>query len=351
MQDISGANTVAGADPAAARVIGRTRARVSQLGFGSAPFGALDSGMHAAVAVRAFATARDAGLRYFDTAPLYGYGLAERRLGACVDTVDRRELTLSTKVGRLLRPGAIAASAGVQAGQHPFEYTYDYSYDGALRSLEFSLQRLGTNRVDIALIHDVNRRWQGERVEERYAEAMAGAYRALHELRAQGVIDAIGVGVNDWEILLRFAADGDFDCFMLAGRYTLLDHTAGARFLPECARRGISVLMAAPFNSGILATGPVPGATYFYQGADAEILARTRRIAGVCARHGVALPAAALQFPLGHPAVASVVTGMRSEDEVAQNVDHMRVPIAPDCWRELVHEGLLDGGLPLPGSA
>ncbi|MFI4903113.1 MAG: aldo/keto reductase, partial [Burkholderiales bacterium] len=128
------------------------------------------------------------------TAPLYGYGLAERRLGACVDTVDRRELTLSTKVGRLLRPGAIAASAGVHAGQHPFEYTYDYSYDGALRSLEFSLQRLGTNRVDIVLIHDVNRRWQGDRIEERYAEAMAGAYRALHDLRAQGVIDAIGVG-------------------------------------------------------------------------------------------------------------------------------------------------------------
>jgi D-threo-aldose 1-dehydrogenase len=285
------------------------------------------------------------------TAPLYGYGLAERRLGACVDTVDRRELTLSTKVGRLLRPGAIAASAGVHAGQHPFEYTYDYSYDGALRSLEFSLQRLGTNRVDIVLIHDVNRRWQGDRIEERYAEAMAGAYRALHDLRAQGVIDAIGVGVNDWEILLRFAADGDFDCFMLAGRYTLLDHTAGARFLPECARRGIAVLMAAPFNSGILATGPVPGATFFYQGADAEILARTRRISAVCARHGVALPAAALQFPLGHPAVASVVTGMRSEDEVTQNIGHMRAAIAPDCWRELVHEGLLDAGVPLPGPA
>jgi D-threo-aldose 1-dehydrogenase len=351
MHDRPDANVVAGADPAAPRAIGSTRASVSQLGFGSAPFGAVDAGMHAAAAARAFATARDAGLRYFDTAPLYGYGLAERRLGACVDTVDRRELTLSTKVGRLLRPGAIAASAGVQAGQHPFEYTYDYSYDGTLRSLEFSLQRLGTNRVDIVLIHDVNRRWQGDRVEERYAEAMAGAYRALHDLRAQGVIDAIGVGVNDWEILLRFAADGDFDCFMLAGRYTLLDHTAGARFLPECARRGISVLMAAPFNSGILATGPVAGATYFYQGADAEILARTRRIAAVCARHGVALPAAALQFPLGHPAVASVVTGMRSEDEVAQNVDHMRATIAPDCWRELVHEGLLDAGVPLPASA
>jgi aryl-alcohol dehydrogenase-like predicted oxidoreductase len=233
------------------------------------------------------------------TAPLYGYGLAERRLGACVDTVDRRELTLSTKVGRLLRPGAIAASAGVHAGQHPFEYTYDYSYDGALRSLEFSLQRLGTNRVDIVLIHDVNRRWQGDRIEERYAEAMAGAYRALHDLRAQGVIDAIGVGVNDWEILLRFAADGDFDCFMLAGRYTLLDHTAGARFLPECARRGIAVLMAAPFNSGILATGPVPGATFFYQGADAEILAHPAHLRGMraprrrAARRGFAVPAGA----------------------------------------------------------
>jgi D-threo-aldose 1-dehydrogenase len=334
-------------DPAAGRAIGRTGLVVSQLGFGTGPFGALDARTTVAGTLRAFAAACDAGLRYFDTAPFYGHGLAERRLGVAIDGIDRRTLTLSTKVGRILHPLGDGVSAGASAGAHPFEYAYDYGRDGVLRSLEASLQRLGTNRVDIALIHDVNRRWQGERVEERYREAMTGAYPALAELRAQGVVKAIGVGVNDWEILLRFAADGDFDCFMLAGRYTLLDHSAGMRFMPECTRRGIAVLMAAPFNSGILATGPVAGATYFYQDADADVVARTRRIVAICARHRVALPAAALQFPLANPAVASVVTGMRDADEVAQNLAHMRAPIPLDCWRELRHEGLLDAGVPI----
>jgi D-threo-aldose 1-dehydrogenase len=198
------------------------------------------------------------------------------------------------------------------------------------------------------LIHDVNRRWQGDLVEQRYREAMEGAHRALCELRAAGTIKAIGVGVNDWEILLRFAGDGDFDCFMLAGRYTLLDHTSLATFMPECERRGISVLMAAPFNSGILATGAKAGATYFYAEADAQIASRTRRIEAVCSRHGVALAAAALQFPLAHPAVASVVTGMRSRAEVETNIAHCRAPIPADCWNELKREGLIASDAPLP---
>jgi D-threo-aldose 1-dehydrogenase len=199
------------------------------------------------------------------------------------------------------------------------------------------------------LIPDVNRRWQGDLVAQRYREAMEGAHRALSDLRAGGVIKAFGVGVNDWSILERFAADGDFDCFMLAGRYTLLDHTALATFLPDCRRRGISVLMAAPFNSGILATGATPGATFFYQEADADIVARTRRLEAVCGRHGVALAAAALQFPLAHPAVASVVTGMRTADEVARNVAHVRAPIPAAFWAELKHEGLIDAAAPVPG--
>jgi D-threo-aldose 1-dehydrogenase len=334
-------------DPAATRPIGTHGLAVSQLGVGTAPYGAVDGGTTGAGTARAFAAAYDAGLRYFDTAPLYGLGVAERRLGAALETVDRRTLTLSTKVGRILAPEGDATSPGPAGGERPFAYVYDYSHDGALRSLDMSLARLGTNRVDIVLLHDLNRRWQGDAVEMRYKEAMAGAYRALSDLRAQGVIRAIGVGVNDWEILLRFAADGDFDCFMLAGRYTLLDHSAGARFMPECARRGIGVLMAAPFNSGILATGPVSGATYFYQDADAGIVARTKRIVAVCERHGVALPAAALQFPLANPAVASVVTGMPAATEVAANVAHMRAPIPPDFWRELVQEKLIDAGVPV----
>jgi D-threo-aldose 1-dehydrogenase len=255
---------------------------------------------------------------------------------------------ISTKVGRLMKPVEGGVAPGVESGAAPFEVAFDYSYDGTMRSLEHSLQRLGTNALDIVLIHDVNRRWQGDRVDERYREAMSGAHRALAELRSGGAIKAFGVGVNDWSILLRFAADGDFDCFMLAGRYTLLDHTALETFMPECERRGISVLMAAPFNSGILATGAHPGATFFYVEAEPEIVSRTRRIEAVCARHGVSLAAAALQFPLAHPAVASVVTGMRSAAEADANVAHCRAPIPQAFWDELKHERLIADQAPVP---
>lgn len=335
-------------DPAATRRIGRRDVAVSQLGVGTLPFGSAEERDTDASISEAFAAAYDAGLRYFDTAPLYGLGVAEHRLGASIRTIDRRSVVLSTKVGRLLRPAADGAAPGARQGTPPFEVAFDYSYDGTLRSLEHSLQRLGTNRVDIVLIHDVNRRWQGDLVEQRYREAMEGAHRALCDLRAAGTIKAIGVGVNDWEILLRFAADGDFDCFMLAGRYTLLDHTSLATFMPECARRNISVLMAAPFNSGILATGATAGATYFYTAADASIMARTQRIEAVCERHGVAIAAAALQFPLAHPAVASVVTGMRSRGEVAANIAHCRARIPADFWSELKHEELIAQDAPVP---
>ncbi len=334
-------------DPVACRRIGRRELTVSQLGVGTAPFGSVAPEDTDASVGDAFTAMYRAGLRYFDTAPFYGLGLAEHRLGAGLRTVDRRSLTISTKVGRLMKPVTGSAVAGGSAGTSPFEVAFDYSRDGTLRSLEHSLQRLQTNAVDIVLIHDVNQRWQGDLVEQRYREAMDGAHRALSDLRAQGTIKAFGVGVNDWTILQRFAADGDFDCFMLAGRYTLLDHTALETFMPDCERRGISVLMAAPFNSGILATGAKPGATFFYVEADAEIMARTRRIEAVCAAHGVAIAAAALQFPLGHPAVASVVTGMRSAREVNANLAHCRAPIPRAFWDELKHEGLVSAQAPV----
>ncbi|MEO6929592.1 MAG: aldo/keto reductase [Casimicrobiaceae bacterium] len=337
-------------DPAATRPLGRRGLRVSQFGVGTAAFGAIDAAATDASAAATFAAQFGAGLRYFDTAPLYGLGLAEHRLGACLRGVDRRELVISTKVGRLMRPVTGGAAAGTSAGRYVFEVEFDYSYGGVLRSIDCSLQRLGSNAIDIALIHDVNRRWQGDLVEQRYREVMDGGYRALVELRDAGVIKAIGVGVNDWEILLRFAADGDFDCFMLAGRYTLLDHTAIERFMPDCERRGISVLMAAPFNSGILATGTTPGATFFYTAAEPEVVDRTQRIAGICARHAVALPAAALQFPLAHPAVASVVAGMRSADEVAANLAHLRAPIPAAMWQELVAAQLISPLAPVPAA-
>ena len=338
-------------EPGATRRFPRRDVAVSQLGVGTAPFGSVAQSDTDASIASAFAAMRDAGLRYFDTAPFYGLGLAEHRLGACLRGVDRRTLVLSTKVGRLMRPVGDGVAAGVHGGSLPFEVAFDYSYDGTLRSLEHSLQRLGTNAVDIVLIHDVNRRWQGDLVEQRYREAMAGAHRALAELRGAGVIKAFGVGVNDWSILLRFAADGDFDCFMLAGRYTLLDHTAIDTFLPDCERRNIAVLMAAPFNSGILATGATPGATYFYVEAERDIVERTQRIERVCRRHGVAIASAALQFPLAHPAIASVVTGMRSADEVRANAAHCRAPIPRAFWDELRHEQLIAEGAPVPADA
>jgi D-threo-aldose 1-dehydrogenase len=247
-----------------------------------------------------------------------------------------------------MKPVGGGVAPGVSSGTSPFEVAFDYSYDGTMRSLEHSFQRLGTNGVDSVLIHDVNRRWQGALVEQRYREAMSGAHRALVELRSAGTIKAFGVGVNDWSILLRFAADGDFDCFMLAGRYTLLDHSALDTFMPDCERRGVSVLMAAPFNSGILATGAQAGATFFYAEAESDIMTRTRRIEAVCARHGVALAAAALQFPLAHPIVASVVTGMRSAAEADANIAHCRVPIPGAFWDELKHEHLIAADAPVP---
>jgi D-threo-aldose 1-dehydrogenase len=337
-------------DAAATRPIGRRGVAVSQLGVGTAPFGSYAPGDTDASIAAAFAAMQDAGLRYFDTAPFYGLGLAEHRLGMCLRGIDRRTVTLSTKVGRLMKPVAGGLHPGPSSGRAAFEVEFDYSRDGTLRSLENSLQRLGTNAVDIVLIHDVNRRWQGDLVEQRYREAMDGAHRALSDLRADGTIKAFGVGVNDWTILERFAADGDFDCFMLAGRYTLLDHTALDTFLPDCERRGIAVLMAAPFNSGILATGAKPGATFFYVAAAPDIVERTQRIEAVCARHGVALAAAALQFPLAHPAVASVVTGMRDAAEVAANVAHCAAAIPDAFWAELKHEGLIAAHAPVSGA-
>ncbi|MEP7064071.1 MAG: aldo/keto reductase [Betaproteobacteria bacterium] len=334
-------------DPAATRTLRGDALAVSQLGVGCAPFGTPGTGTSDASVQATFDALYAGGLRYFDVAPLYGLGLAEHRLGACLRGVDRRGIVLSTKVGRLLQPQEGGAAAGVSAGAYPFSVRFDYSYEGTLRSLEHSLQRLGSNAIDIALIHDVNRRWQGDLVEQRYGEAMQGAYRALDELRTAGVIKAIGVGVNDWSILQRFAADGDFDCFMLAGRYTLLDHSALETFLPDCARRNIAVLMAAPFNSGILATGARAGATYFYTPAEPGIVARTLRIEAVCARHDVAIGAAALQFPLSHPVIASVVTGMSSAREAAANLAHCRSPIPAAFWQEMKHEGLIAPSAPV----
>ncbi len=318
--------------------LGRTDVSVSRLGFGSAPLGGLLRETLAEDARDAVDAAWEAGLRSFDTAPQYGGGLAEQRLGATLAGRPREALTISSKVGKLVIPGGKGPSIFVGAAAH--QIAYDYSYGGVMRSLEASLQRTGLDRFDILLIHDVNRKYHGDRVFDRFEEALSGACRALRNLREQGVIRAFGPALNEIDIALRFVREADVDCIMLPGRYTLLDRTAEAELLPECFSRQVGVLLAAPFESGILATGATPGASFAYAPADGPTLQRVAEINGACRDHGVPLAAAALQFPLSHPAIVSVVAGMRSRAEVEANLALMRTPIPPGLWAALDEDGI-----------
>lgn len=329
-------------NPTELRPIGTTSLAVPRLGFGTTALGNIMRTTPAQEAMAAVEAAWAAGLRYFDTAPQYGQGLAEERLGAALARRPRAAYTLSTKIGKLLQPTPDGrVPEGIFIGGNPFEITFDYSYDATMRSLEASLRRLQTDRVDILLIHDVNRRYHGDRVHERLDEALKGAVPALKKLRSEGVIKAFGPAFNDIDILMRFVSEADVDCLMLPRGYSLLSHDAAPELLPECARRKISVLIASPFESGILATGAVPGATYAYAPAKEEIMARVRRLEAVCTRFGVPLAAVALQFPARHPAIASVVTGMRSASEVADNLRLMRTPVPAELWTTLERDGLI----------
>jgi D-threo-aldose 1-dehydrogenase len=279
----------------------------SLLGLGCAPLGGLYSAVSDADARATIDRAWDLGVQIFDTAPLYGSGLSERRVGAALRERPRNELVLSTKVGRLIREG---------------EPVFDFSYDGVLRSLEESIERLGLDRVDVALIHDPD---------DHYDEAVAGAYPALERLREEGVVDAIGVGMNQWEIPARFVRETDVDCVLLAGRYTLLDRSGERELLPLCAERSVDVIAAGVFNSGILAGG----VHYDYAPAPPELLERARRLAATCARHGVPLEAAAIQFPLRNPAVTTVLVGCRSAAEVEEDLRLADLELPEELWDEL----------------
>jgi len=334
-------------EPGARRRLGKSTVEVTLMGFGGAPLGNLFNPVAADAARQAIDGAYDRGLRYFDTAPLYGHGLSERRLGEALRTRPRESFVLSTKVGRVLEPGTPPAGAYVELPS--FVPRFDYSEAGALRSVEESLGRLGLDRVDVLYIHDIDAFTHGgEGAPARFREAMAGAYRTIERLRREGRVRAIGVGVNEWEACQRAAEAADFDCFLLAGRYTLLEQAALDSFLPLCERRGIGVVIGGPLNSGILATGPVPGATYNYRPAPPAILERARRLERVCASHGVPLAAAALQFPLAHPAVACVIPGARSVGEVEQNVALLARPLPAALWRDLKAEGLVHADAPTP---
>jgi D-threo-aldose 1-dehydrogenase len=336
-------------DPAARRRLGKTKIAVSQLGFGTGPFGNLLEKAEDSLTRAAVTAALDGGLNYFDTAPFYGHGLSEHRLGEALRPHDRSRAIVSTKVGRLLTPTRAAVTTpGPFAGTLPFEIAFDYSYDGAMRSLEDSLQRMGTSHVDIAIIHDVTAKWRGDQFEASYRQAVEGAYKALDKLRSEGVVSAIGVGVNEVDTLERFAGDADFDCFMLAGRYTLLDTTALTRLMPTCVRKSISILLAAPFHSGILVTGAKPGAKFWYADAPQDVLDRVSRMERVCAAHGVSLQAAAIQFPLAHPAMGSIAAGYRNPGEVEAALAACRARIPGEFWAEMKAKGLIDPAAPTP---
>jgi D-threo-aldose 1-dehydrogenase len=317
-------------DPTDRVKLGRTALQISRLGFGSAPLGGLFRETSTADATAAVEAAFAAGLCHFDVAPQYGGGLAERRLGAALSGFARQDYVVSTKIGKIVHLSATEPALATGAPAHQIEY--DYSYNGVRRSLDSSLERLGLERVDVVFIHDVNRKYHGDRVHERLDEALSGACRALVELRDQGVIGAFGPATKDVDIAQAFVEQADIDCLMLPARCTLLDQTATATLLPRCETRGIAVLAAAPFDSGILASGAVDGATYDYVPAPASILERVKAIEARCADFRIPLAAAALQYPLRLPAVASVVTGMRSASEVRRNIDLMRIPIPPELW-------------------
>ncbi|BBK32781.1 D-threo-aldose 1-dehydrogenase [Stella humosa] len=297
-----------------------------EMGFGGATIGTLHGPVDETDAAATLEAAWAAGIRYYDTAPLYGAGLGERRVGGLLAGRPRASFRLSTKVGWLAADGACHIDYGRQA-----------TVDGLMASLD----RLGVDRVDIAYIHDLDPYNHGDAAPARFREAMAGAYPALAELRRAGRVGAIGIGVNDPDVCLAALDHGDFDLFLMAGRYTLIDQGAAGRLLPACLVRGARVVVGAPFNTGILATGAREGARFRHRPADAGLLARVSAIERVAARHGVPLPAAALQFPLRHPGVVSVLPGPRTAAQTTSCAAWMRHPVPPAFWDDLVREGLL----------
>ena len=318
---------------------------VTRLGFGGAPLGNLYRGISEEEAQATLAAAFTSGIKLFDTAPFYGLGRSEERFGAAIERAGREGIVLSTKIGRLLVDGPVdETTKGLFVDAPEKQVVFDYTYDGVMRSHDASLERLGVEAVDVLLIHDVDVWTHGsqEAADAKVRELFdKGGYRALDELKAAGRIAAIGGGLNEWQACEALLEHGDFDCFLLAGRYTLIEQEALDSFLPRCAARDIGIILGGPYNSGILGTGAVEGARFNYQPAPPHILERVRQIESVCERHGVTLAAAALQFVLAHPAVKSVIPGAMSEREVQQNVALLRETIPPRLWTDLKAAKLL----------
>jgi D-threo-aldose 1-dehydrogenase len=328
---------------------------LGRLGFGAASIGNLYRAIPDDDAAATVRSAWDAGLLYYDTAPHYGFGLSEKRLGEALAELDPDQRAIvSTKVGRRLDPIAPGTDLSVPrqafVTPEPLESVFDYSYDAVMRSYEASRARLRRDRIDILYAHDIGRMTHGEDHLRRFAEFIEGGYRAMRELRDGGAVGAIGLGVNETQVCEEVMAVGEIDLVLLAGRYTLLEQDALETFLPLCERRGVKIVLGGPYNSGILAKGVRAGGElhYNYEPAPPAIVARVGAIEDICAAHDVPLAAAALQLPLAHPQVVSVIPGMNSPRQVAQAVALMDAAIPPQLWRDLEDRGLIRPDTPIP---
>jgi D-threo-aldose 1-dehydrogenase len=328
---------------------GRAGFDVTAFSFGTAPIGNLFRPIDEATSDAMIRQSWEAGVRYFDTAPFYGHGLAELRLGHSLRWRNRDDYIVSTKVGRVLKPARrrdIDFTLWTEGAANRLEF--DYSYDGTMRAFEDSLQRLALEHVEILFIHDIDKFTRGPEQPDVFRQAMDGCWKALESLRRQGAVKAIGVGVNEWEVCHAALQQHDFDCFLLAGRYTLLEQEALNDFLPLCEKRDVAVVVGGGFNSGVLAIGARPGAKYNYSPAPEWVMKRVAAIESVCKEFNVPLPAAALQFVVAHPAVASFCAGTRTAEQLAQNLAWFSAPIPSDFWAALKKKGLLREDAPVP---
>ncbi|MCP5087825.1 MAG: aldo/keto reductase [Rhodobacteraceae bacterium] len=327
------------------RRIGNTSLDVPTLGFGAAPLGGLFEKVDDTEASKVLSAAFDSGMTYIDTAPFYGFGRSERRVG---DMLHGRNYVLSTKVGRLLNPGAAPDPAALGwPDALPFHPVYDYSYDGIIRSFEDSQQRLGLDRIDILYVHDIGSMTHGDENQYHFKNLAEGGCRALDELRSSGHVKAIGLGVNETQACLDALDIGEWDVFLLAGRYTLLEQEPVSGLLPKCSDRGVSIVVGGPFNSGIL----VGGDTWDYGAAPQRVRAKVKRLSDTCEEFDVPLPAAALQFPLGHDGVASVIPGLRNRRELSDTLGWVARAIPGEFWQELKIRDLLHPDAPTPSGS
>ena len=333
------------------KCVGRTDLKLDALGFGCAPLGNLYQAISDGQAYELLSSAIQSGFTYFDTAPHYGQGLSERRLGDYLRVNDRSQFTLSTKVGRLLTPAGLKKERHGFVSPMPFDSKYDYSYDGVMRSYEDSIQRLGLDSIDILYMHDIGRACHGRDGDYLFDIAMRGGYKALDELRSQGLIKAFGLGVNEIEVCEQALEFGDWDCFLLAGRYSLLEQHALDSLFPKCLQRGSSIVIGGPYNSGILATGTKGSAPFYfdYKPASNAIINKVSAIESICDEFAIPMAAAALQFPLAHPAVISVIPGIGKPSRIDSTISLFNLSIPDEFWMRLKALEFFNSQAPVPG--